>query len=87
MIEHVRDGSTFKAILVPSYQVLTVAMSGIKVTVHYWTSIHVGERWERGATPHYLSRDLLFQCPMIKREGDKEVAEPFAEMARFFTEH
>jgi len=23
---------------------------------------------------------------MIKREGDKEVAEPFAEMARFFTE-
>ena len=32
VIEHVRDGSTLRAILVPSYQWLTVAMSGIKVT-------------------------------------------------------
>lgn len=32
VIEHVRDGSTLRAVLVPSYQWLTVAMSGIKVT-------------------------------------------------------
>ena len=44
---------------------------------------HVGLGRE-GSTS--LSRDLVLQCPMIKREGDKEVPEPFAEMARFFTE-
>lgn len=54
IVEHVRDGATLRVLLVPQFQVLTVAMSGIK-------------------------------CPMFKREGDKE-AEPYAEMAKFFTE-
>lgn len=26
------------------------------------------------------------QCPAIKREGDKEISEPMAAQARFFTE-
>lgn len=30
---------------------------------------------------------FILQCPMFKRvEGDKEIPEPFAEMAKFFTE-
>ena len=44
---------------------------------------HVGLGRE-GSTS--LSCDLVLQCPMIKMEGDKEVPEPFAEIARFFTE-
>ncbi len=31
VIEHVRDGSIVRAILLPSYTTVTVAMSGIKV--------------------------------------------------------
>ena len=27
-----------------------------------------------------------FQCPMFKRDGEKETPEPFAEQAKFFTE-
>ena len=28
----------------------------------------------------------LFQCPMFKMEGDKQVPEPFAEEAKYFSE-
>ena len=31
VIEFVRDGSTFRAILLPSFEVVMVAISGIKV--------------------------------------------------------
>ena len=31
IVEHVRDGATLRVLLVPQFQVLTVAMSGIKV--------------------------------------------------------
>ncbi|XP_063970734.1 staphylococcal nuclease domain-containing protein 1-like [Lytechinus pictus] len=55
VVEHVRDGCTLRAFLKPSFQYVTVMLSGIK-------------------------------CPMFKREGDKEVAEPFADQAKFFTE-
>ncbi len=27
-----------------------------------------------------------YQCPMFKRDGEKEIPEPFAEQARYFTE-
>ncbi|KAL5475713.1 hypothetical protein EMCRGX_G025560 [Ephydatia muelleri] len=55
IVEYVRDGCTLKVVLIPSFQHITVALSGIK-------------------------------CPMFKREGGKEVAEPFADLAKFFTE-
>ncbi|XP_019633158.1 PREDICTED: staphylococcal nuclease domain-containing protein 1-like [Branchiostoma belcheri] len=55
IVEHVRDGCTLRAFLLPSFQYITVMLSGIK-------------------------------CPMFKREGDKEVAEPFADQAKFFVE-
>lgn len=29
---------------------------------------------------------VSMQCPAIKREGDKEISEPMAAQARFFTE-
>ena len=29
---------------------------------------------------------LLLQSPQFKRDGDKEIPEPFAEVARFFVE-
>ena len=32
VIEHVRDGCTLRAMVVPSFEMLTVAMSGIKVS-------------------------------------------------------
>ncbi|CAH1250586.1 staphylococcal nuclease domain-containing protein 1-like [Branchiostoma lanceolatum] len=55
IVEHVRDGCTLRAFLLPSFQYITVMLSGIK-------------------------------CPMFKREGDKEVADPFADQAKFFVE-
>uniref|UniRef100_A0A1X7UNN1 Staphylococcal nuclease domain-containing protein 1 n=2 Tax=Amphimedon queenslandica TaxID=400682 RepID=A0A1X7UNN1_AMPQE len=55
VIEHVRDACTVRAIVIPSFDVLTVAMTGIK-------------------------------SPSFKRDGDKEVPEPFAEQAKFFTD-
>jgi len=29
---------------------------------------------------------ISFQCPQFKKEGDKDVPEPFAELARYFTD-
>lgn len=55
IIEFVRDGSTYRLLLLPSYHLVTVQLSGIK-------------------------------CPGFKREGDQEVAEPFAEEAKQFVE-
>jgi len=55
IIEMVRDGSTVRAFLLPTFEYLTVMMTGIK-------------------------------CPMFKQEGDKQVPEPFAVEAKFFTE-
>jgi staphylococcal nuclease domain-containing protein 1 len=55
VVEYVRDGSTLRCMVIPSYTFITVAMSGIK-------------------------------SPMFKRDGDTETPEPFAEMAKFFTE-
>lgn len=55
IVEYVRDGSTIRLLLVPSYHVVTVQLSGIR-------------------------------CPGFKREGDNEVAEPFAEEARQYVE-
>ncbi|KAG8576651.1 hypothetical protein GDO81_009920, partial [Engystomops pustulosus] len=56
IIEHVRDGSVVRALLLPDYYIVTVMLSGIK-------------------------------CPTFKRnEEGKEVPEPFAAEAKFFTE-
>ncbi|XP_022111973.1 staphylococcal nuclease domain-containing protein 1-like [Acanthaster planci] len=55
VIEHVRDGCTVRAFLIPSFHHVTVMLSGIK-------------------------------CPMFRRDGDSEVAEPFAMEAKYFTE-
>lgn len=55
VVEHVRDGCTVRAFLLPSFHHVTVMLSGIK-------------------------------CPMFKRDGDTEVAETFAEEAKYFTE-
>ncbi|CAB4010332.1 staphylococcal nuclease domain-containing 1-like [Paramuricea clavata] len=55
IIEHVRDGCTVRAFLLPDFYHVTVMMTGIKT-------------------------------PMFKRDGPTEIAEPFAEEARFFTE-
>ena len=55
VVEHVRDGSTVRVILLPSFTYLTLMLCGIK-------------------------------CPGFKREGDRDVPEPFAEEARFFSE-
>ncbi|KAL5009849.1 hypothetical protein ScPMuIL_012154 [Solemya velum] len=56
IIEHVRDGCTVRAFLLPSFQYVTVMLSGIR-------------------------------CPMFKTDDDgKQVAEKFAEEAKFFTE-
>ena len=50
-----RDGSTLRVLLLPSYHNITLQLSGLK-------------------------------CPGFKREGDSEVAEPFAEEAKQFVE-
>ncbi|KAK3097810.1 hypothetical protein FSP39_013410 [Pinctada imbricata] len=56
VIEHVRDGCTVRAFLLPSFDYVTVMLSGIK-------------------------------CPMFKQdESGKNVGEPFAEEAKYFTE-
>ncbi|CAK9298605.1 unnamed protein product [Gordionus sp. m RMFG-2023] len=61
IVEHVRDGSTLRILLLPDLQTITLMISGIK-------------------------------CPTSRREGDQsqqtqqEIAEPFFEEARFFTE-
>lgn len=55
VIEHVRDGCTVRAFLLPSFHYVTVMLSGIK-------------------------------APMFKNEDGKQVPEPFAEEAKFFTE-
>ena len=33
-----------------------------------------------------LAMFLMLQSPQFKRDGDKEIPEPFAEVARFFVE-
>lgn len=56
VIEHVRDGCTARAFLLPEFCHVTVMFTGIK-------------------------------CPMmIRRDADKEISEPFADEAKFFTE-
>lgn len=55
IVEYVRDGSTLRLLLLPSYHQITLQLSGVK-------------------------------CPVIKREGDVEVAEPFGEEAKQFVE-
>ncbi|XP_071115378.1 staphylococcal nuclease domain-containing protein 1-like [Haliotis cracherodii] len=55
VIEHVRDGCTVRAFLLPSFHYVTVMLSGIK-------------------------------CPMFRQEDGKQVAEVYAEEAKFFTE-
>ncbi|XP_076334684.1 staphylococcal nuclease domain-containing protein 1-like isoform X2 [Tachypleus tridentatus] len=57
IIEHVRDGSTLRVLLLPDYYQLTVMISGIR-------------------------------CPTFKmgEDGQSQVAEPFADEAKFFTE-
>ncbi|XP_073239320.1 staphylococcal nuclease domain-containing protein 1-like [Porites lutea] len=55
VIEHVRDGCTVRAFLLPEFHHVTVMFTGIK-------------------------------SPMFRREGDKEIPEPFADEAKFFTE-
>lgn len=55
IIEYVKDGSTVRALLLPSYHMVTVQLAGIK-------------------------------APGFKRVEDKEVAEQFAEEAKFFVE-
>ncbi|XP_065668229.1 staphylococcal nuclease domain-containing protein 1 [Hydra vulgaris] len=55
VIEMVRDGSTIRAFLLPTFEYVTVSITGIK-------------------------------CPQFKREGDEEVAEPYAMEAKYFTD-
>ncbi|XP_069102098.1 staphylococcal nuclease domain-containing protein 1-like [Argopecten irradians] len=56
VIEHVRDGCTVRAFLLPSFDYVTVMLSGIK-------------------------------CPMFKQDEEgKQMAEPFASEAKYFTE-
>ncbi len=56
IIEHVRDGCTVRAFILPTFHHVTIMMSGIK-------------------------------CPMFKMdETAKQVAEAFAEEAKYYTE-
>jgi len=55
IVEHVRDGCTVRVFLIPTFEHLTLMLSGIK-------------------------------CPMLKRENDKEMPEPYYDEAKFFTE-
>lgn len=55
VIEHVRDGCTVRAFLLPNFDYVTVMLSGIK-------------------------------APMFKMEGVQQIAEEFAEEAKYFTE-
>ena len=77
VIEHVRDGSVVRAILLPSFTIITVAMSGIKVGRSLHTHPH---------TRAHTHTHTHTQCPTFKRDGDKDTPEPFAEQAKFFTE-
>lgn len=36
IIEHVRDGSVVRALLLPDYYLVTVMLSGVKVTTAHW---------------------------------------------------
>lgn len=42
IIEHVRDGSVVRALLLPDYYLVTVMLSGVKVTTAHW--LHL-ESW------------------------------------------
>jgi len=55
IVEMVRDGSTVRVFLLPTFEYVTVMLTGIK-------------------------------CPSFKREDDKEVSEPYALEARYFTD-
>lgn len=41
IIEHVRDGSVVRALLLPDYYLVTVMLSGIKVTTTYLLQIQL----------------------------------------------
>ncbi|KAG8138593.1 hypothetical protein E2320_004479, partial [Naja naja] len=78
IIEHVRDGSVVRALLLPDYYLVTVMLSGIKVSL----SQGFLEEEEQLRPPRV--RPL---CPTFKREADgTETPEPFAAEAKFFTE-
>eukprot|EP00127_Corallochytrium_limacisporum_P002733 Clim_evm42s136 gene=Clim_evmTU42s136 len=55
IVEQVRDANMYRVFLMPSFQYITLQLTGIK-------------------------------AQSIRREGDKDVAEPFAEEAKFFVE-
>lgn len=55
IIEMVRDGSTVRAFLLPTFEYVTVMLTGIK-------------------------------CPTSRRDSDKEVFDPFAQEAKYFTD-
>lgn len=73
VVEYVRDGSTLRALLVPSYVQITVAMSGIRCPV----CRRDGDKEKRDS-----DRDK----GVNEKDGTNEGNEPFAEMAKFFTE-
>lgn len=55
IIEYIKDGSTFRALLLPSMHLITFQLSGLR-------------------------------CPTFKKVEDKDVAEPFADEAKFYVE-
>ena len=75
MVEQVRDGSTLRVLLLPSFSSVLVVLSGIKVAPsHINAYLHCS---------HYT-----WQAPGFKRseDGKTETPEPFAAEAKYFTE-
>jgi staphylococcal nuclease domain-containing protein 1 len=71
IIEHVRDGSTVRAFLIPSFQYVTVMMSGVKVGIFVYLSQLV-----------FLQCPIY----RMGTGGEVIESEPFAEEAKYFTE-
>ena len=77
VVEHVRDGSTIRAFLLPDFYHITLMVSGIRVSCFALTYL----------VCYY---QFLLQCPGFKLDSegkpDPAATEPLAEEAKFFTE-
>ena len=67
VIEHVRDGCTLRAMVVPSFEMLTVAMSGIKVS-SYWNTLFLFLAISLFSVLHLRKKEIqILPSPLLSR--------------------
>lgn len=85
VIEHVRDGSTLRAFLLPDFYHITLMISGIRVSIIVDCGSHLG------FVDLLLQLHIIvFQCPGFKLDNDGKpdptAKVPYAEEAKYFVE-